>query len=95
MLARLWGLKVETEPLLPRRYCRNVAVLEVTILKEKLICLSDFWGIFLRLALCIFQTSWIRGAVREADSDKRFVVLWVKVARVLVDILHRTALPHH
>lgn len=95
MQAQLWGLKVETEPLLLRRYCRNVAILEVTILKEKLICLSDFWGIFLRLAVCVFQTSWIRGPVREAYSDKCFVVLWVKIARVLVDILHRTALPHY
>lgn len=95
MLSRFRGLKVETEELLLGRYRRDIAVLEVAILKEKLICLNDVWCVFLRLAVCVFQTSWIRWPVREVDSDKRFVVLWVKVARVLVDILDGAALPHH
>jgi hypothetical protein len=86
-------LKVETDPFSLRRYCGYFAILEVAILEEELIGLGHFWGIFLRLSLGIPEAGWLRGAVWEIDSDKGFIILWVEIAWVFVDVVDGAALP--
>jgi len=86
-------LEVETDPLALWRYCRYFPILEMAILKEELICLDHFWCVFLWLALRIPEAGWFRWAVREIDSDKGLVVLWVEITWVFMNVVDGATLP--
>jgi hypothetical protein len=70
------------------------AILKVSVFEEELVHLLDFRRVILRLALRITQAGVIWGAIREIDAHPGLVVLGVKVAGGIVDVIHRTTLPH-
>lgn len=86
-------LKVKTDPLSLGRYCGYFAILKVAILEEELIRFDHFRGVFLQLALRVSEAGWFRRAIGEIDSDKGFVVLWVEIAWVFIDIVDGATFP--
>lgn len=87
------ALKVKVDPLSLWRYNRDLAIFEVTILEEELVGLRHLWGVLFRLPLRVPQTGCVGRTTWEIDSNKCLVVLGMKIAWMLVDIVYGPALP--